>query len=86
MTHKAIVVDANILIRAVLGKRARDLIEHYAPTVNFLAPDVVFEDAHHHLPEILQKRGIASEPALAVLARPGQSRFKIPGTNFIEVV
>ena len=36
-----IVLDANILIRAVLGRRVRQLVETYAPRgVRFLAPDV----------------------------------------------
>lgn len=69
MSHKAIVLDANILIRAVLGRRARDLIACHAGTVHFLAPDVAFEDAHNHLPKILKRRGLAKEPALAVLAQ-----------------
>jgi hypothetical protein len=30
MSHKAIVLDANILIRAVLGKRVRELIIEHA--------------------------------------------------------
>ena len=38
-----IVLDANILIRAVLGRRVRELIESYARQgVRFLTPDVAF--------------------------------------------
>jgi len=41
-----IVLDANILIRAVLGRRVRQLIDSYAGQgVRFFAPDVAFEDA-----------------------------------------
>jgi hypothetical protein len=71
MTHKAIVLDANILIRAVLGKRARGLIENYVNIIDFFTPDVAFEDARRYLPEILQKRGIPDEPALMVLEHLG---------------
>ena len=39
MSQKAIVLDANILIGAVLGKRARELILEHAATVQFIAPD-----------------------------------------------
>ena|SRR3990167_6743577 len=78
MSHKAIVLDANILIRAVLGSRTRNLIERYAGAVHFLAPDVAFQDAHRHLPEILKKRGIAKEPALAVLAQLEQIVQSLP--------
>lgn len=38
MSSAAIVLDANILIRAVLGKRVRDLIQEHAVTVKFFAP------------------------------------------------
>ena len=53
-----IVLDANILIRAVLGRRVRDLIEDYSGQgVRFIAPDVAFRDAERHLPSILEKFG-----------------------------
>ena len=38
MSGNAIVLDANILIRAVLGKRVRELIFDHAATVRFLHP------------------------------------------------
>jgi predicted nucleic acid-binding protein len=53
-----IVLDANILIRAVLGRRVRQLVETYAAQgVRFLAPDVAFDDAQKYLPPLLRKRG-----------------------------
>jgi hypothetical protein len=39
MSNKAIVLDANILIRAVLGKRVRELIFANASTVELVAID-----------------------------------------------
>ena len=39
MSGKAIVLDANILIRAVLGKRVHELIFDNVSTVKFFAPD-----------------------------------------------
>jgi predicted nucleic acid-binding protein len=54
-----IVLDANILIRAILGRRVQQLIETYAPKgIRFYAPDIVFEDAEKWLPSLLKKRGI----------------------------
>jgi hypothetical protein len=44
MSTKAIVLDANILIRAVLGKRVRELILGNAEGVQFFAPDVAYAD------------------------------------------
>jgi len=35
MEGKALVVDANILVRAVLGKRVREVIEEYAGQASF---------------------------------------------------
>jgi predicted nucleic acid-binding protein len=53
-----IVLDANILIRAVLGRRVRQLVENYAGRgVRFFAPDVAFHDAGKYLPPLLKKRG-----------------------------
>lgn len=67
MSHKAIVLDANILIRAVLGKRVRELILAHAEAVKFFAPDVAYADARKYLPELLTKRGVDTVPAMAVL-------------------
>lgn len=53
-----LVLDANILIRAVLGRRVRQLIDTYEPQgVRFFAPDVAFDDAEKYLPLLLKKRG-----------------------------
>lgn len=67
MKNKAIVLDANILIRAVLGKRVRELIIDHTASVQFFAPDVAYADARKYLPALLVKRGVKSEPAMAVL-------------------
>lgn len=64
---KAIVLDANILIRAVLGKRVRELIITNALAVKFFAPDVAYADARKYLPHLLEKRGVESEAAMKVL-------------------
>ena len=53
-----IVLDANILIRAILGRRARHLIEVYqGQGARFFAPDVAFHDAKKYLPIIFKRRG-----------------------------
>jgi predicted nucleic acid-binding protein len=62
-----LVVDANILIRAVLGVRVRSLIVTYGAVVDFFAPDAACAEAREHLPEILRKRGVPVEPGLSVL-------------------
>lgn len=67
MSNKAIVLDANILIRAVLGKRVRELIIENASRVKFFAPDVAYDDARKYLPALLEKRGVKSTSAMKVL-------------------
>jgi predicted nucleic acid-binding protein len=62
-----LVVDANILIRAVLGVRVRSLIVTYGPTVDLFAPDTAWAEAREHLPEILRKRGVPVEAGLSLL-------------------
>ena len=67
MTGKAIVLDANILIRAVLGQRVRQLILSHAGEVSFFAPDVAYADARKYLPALLKKRGLSPDAAITVL-------------------
>jgi predicted nucleic acid-binding protein len=53
-----IVLDANILIRALMGRRVRELLETYAARgIRFCAPDVAFADAARYLPPLLAKKG-----------------------------
>ncbi len=55
-----IVLDANILIRAVLGRRVRQLLETYAGHgIRFYAPDIAYADAAEYLPPLLRKEGKA---------------------------
>ena len=53
-----IVLDANILIRAVMGRRVRSLLDTWSVrSVRFYAPDVAFVDSFKYLPLLLEKRG-----------------------------
>ena len=45
-----LVLDANILIRAVPGSKVLRLLTEYSGKVLFLAPDSVFDEAREHLP------------------------------------
>lgn len=62
-----LVLDANILIRAVLGARVLGLLRKYAGQVEFMAPDVAFQEAREHLPGILAVRKIPAAPAMETL-------------------
>jgi hypothetical protein len=43
--QRGLVLDANILMRAVLGRRVRELLERYEDSATFYSPDVCFDDA-----------------------------------------
>jgi hypothetical protein len=62
-------MDANILVRAVLGKRVRTILETYAGVVQFLVADVAVEEARSHLPGILTKRGVDRDDTSGQAAR-----------------
>ena len=68
MSNKAIVLDANILVRAVLGRRVRELIIEHTASVNFFSPDVAYADARKYLPALLEKRGVEATAAKRVLS------------------
>jgi hypothetical protein len=58
MSRQALVLDANILVRAVLGKRVFKLLNQYHSTTVFFAPDEAFADAEKYLPQIFESRGL----------------------------
>lgn len=72
MTVKCVVLDANILIRAVLGRRVMDLLVGYEKEIDFCAPWSAFDEALLHLPPVAARRGIAADvlgPTFSALRR-----------------
>ncbi len=69
MTVRTIVLDANILVRAVLGSRVPELLAAHAAQATFLAPDIAFDEAREHLPTVLAKRGKSAEAIQAALEK-----------------
>lgn len=67
MTSRWIVLDANILIRAVLGSRVGELILQYGEGVSLFTPELAFAEAARHLPVIAGKRGLDPAPMLRSL-------------------
>lgn len=65
--RKRLVLDANILLRAVFGIRVRNLLETYEDSVSFYAPDICFTDARRYIPSIVEKRRIDPGPGILVL-------------------
>jgi hypothetical protein len=65
---KLLVLDANILIRAVLGKRVRAILVQYGGVALFVAPEAAFSEAEKHLPTILSKRGMPVAKGMTVFS------------------
>lgn len=65
--QKRLVLDANILLRAVFGVRVRSLLETYEDSVSFYAPDICFADARKYIPSISEKRRLDPGPGIQVL-------------------
>jgi predicted nucleic acid-binding protein len=65
-------LDANILIRAVLGRRVRSLLCRHGGSMRFFAPEYAFQEAREHLPSILHKRSISAEEGSSVLNSVGE--------------
>src|SRR6516225_9428238 len=74
MKRKALVLDANILIRAVLGQRVRRILEAHADSISFFLPEAAYAEAEEHLAALVVKRGgdptkaLRSLKAMAALA------------------
>lgn len=63
MAAKRLVIDANILARAVLGVRARSLLERYSEQTAFFVPEHAIAEVQEHLATILLKRRLPVDRA-----------------------
>jgi predicted nucleic acid-binding protein len=72
MPSKALVVDANILVRAVLGRRVREVIETHAGDVSFFVPESAYAEAEEHLATLVATRGGDPETAMKLLRSLGR--------------
>ena len=57
-TAKIVVLDANILLRAVLGIRTFSLISEHTDKILFCTPEVCYGEVAFHIPNIVRKRQI----------------------------
>jgi predicted nucleic acid-binding protein len=69
---KGLVLDANILLRAVFGKRVRQILEKYENEARFYTPDVCFRDARKYIPVISRDRRFDTNLGLSVLGHVGR--------------
>ena len=67
MQRKALVLDANILIRGVLGQRVRRIFEVHAESISFFLPETAYAEAEEHLAALVVQRGGDPAKALAAL-------------------
>lgn len=74
---RSLVLDANILVRAVLGRRVLALLLAYATYVHFLAPELAFADVRRHLPGILIKRGLSTESVTRLVEQEVLGRLPV---------
>ena len=68
-TRSGLVLDANILIRAVFGKRVRTILEHFEDHCDFYTAEVCIEDALKYIPELCKTRKLDAELPLSVMRR-----------------
>ena len=66
---KRLVLDANILLRAVFGLRVLAILESHEDRAAFYSPDICFEDARKYIPHIAARRGFDASVGLTILDR-----------------
>lgn len=81
MSTKRLVIDANILVRAVLGRRVRSLLETYCESVAFLLPQCALSEAAEHLPNLIFRHAGDPEPALRLLHSLAALTEVLPARN-----
>jgi predicted nucleic acid-binding protein len=69
LSSYTLVLDANILIRAVLGEKVKNLIMANHQKINFFTPDICIADAKKYLPTLLKKRNLHYELATRSLTK-----------------
>lgn len=67
--RKGLVLDANILLRAVFGQRVRQILEAYEDEARFYAPDACFADAERYIPDISERRRLDADLGLSLLGQ-----------------
>jgi hypothetical protein len=71
--RRGLVLDANILLRAVLERRVREMLETYEGQARFYTPDVWFLDAQRYIPLISNQRGLDVDLGLSALNQIGRA-------------
>ena len=67
MQREDLVLDANILIGAVLGQRVRRILEVHVDGISFFLPEAVYAEAEEHMAALVVNRGGDPTKALSAL-------------------
>jgi predicted nucleic acid-binding protein len=70
--RRGLVLDANILIRAVFGERVRAILERFEDAADFYSPDVCFDDARRYVSDLCNDRRLDTGLSLSVLDQVGK--------------
>jgi predicted nucleic acid-binding protein len=65
--RKKLVLDTNILLRAVFGVKVYNLLKQYDDDAEFYTPDLCIEEARRHIPSIAALRRIAPAQTETIL-------------------
>ena len=83
--RKGLVLDTNILVRAVFGHRVQHILEKYGDTTSFYSPDFSYQEALRYVPLIAAKRGLDTKIRLAFLDQTAQIVEQIDRALYVGV-
>jgi predicted nucleic acid-binding protein len=69
MTEKRLLLDANILVRALFGRRVQQILLHHSEIIEFYCPDICFDEARKYIPSISARTGRDPSTGFQLLER-----------------
>jgi len=81
---RGLILDANILLRAIFGTRVRSLLNTYEDAVAFYTPDVCVADAGKYIPSVAARRGTSSQFAHVTLNQIAGSVIHVVDRSLYE--
>lgn len=70
IVRKGLVLDANILLRAVFGEKVRQILGEFEEHANFYSPEVCFQVARRYIPDVASRKNLDADLTLSVLDLP----------------
>jgi predicted nucleic acid-binding protein len=81
---RSLVLDANILLRAIFGRHVPRLLDTYQDAVGFCAPEVCFSEARRYIPEIAAGRRVDPVSSYSTLDRLAEIVEAVESTEYEE--